>query len=160
MIFGVERLERRKRIKGYGGRYSIGDMGNVFSGENVMSIIQGKYVNLSYRGRTDRLAVAYLVARAFIPNQEGRPYVVHRDGDTSNNRVENLAWSELKEHKGGRKPSNAVREVLWYDLNGNALGKFQSISEATKKTGVARSLIRNCAEGRAKRAKQWIFRYA
>lgn len=154
-MFGVDRRERRKEIPGYGGRYEVGDLGRVYSGGYEMSLVDGRYVNLSKDGHVERISVAYLVARAFIRNLEGRPYVVHLDGDPRNNRVENLQWSEAK----GRKRGSFAQKVLQYDLDGNLVAKYESVRDASEHTGVARSLIRNCAVGKARRAKQWIFRY-
>lgn len=157
-VFRVERPERRKVIPGYGGRYEVSDLGVVYSGESALSLIGGRYVNLSWRGEVHRVDVAYLVARAFLSNLEARPYVAHLDGDLRNNRVENLAWTEERGWCRGRRMQR-VRGVLQYDLEGNLVARYGSVLEASEATGVARSLIRNCAEGKAGRAKSWIFRY-
>lgn len=155
IVFGVERRERRKEIPGYGGRYEVGDLGHVYTGGCEMALLEGRYVHLSKEGHVERISVAYLVARAFIRNLEGRPYVVHLDGNPRNNRVENLQWSEVK----GRRMGHAARKVLQYDLDGNLVGKYRSVKEASECTGVARSLITRCALGKARRAKQFVFRY-
>jgi len=159
-MFVVERPERRKEIKGYGGRYWVSDLGRVYSGEFELSVVDGKYVNLSRDGEVERVSVCYLVARAFLRNAEMRPYVRHLDGDARNNRVENLEWCETKERcgKGAGRPE-VRKKVMAYDLEGEFVGKYDSVKKASEALGVARSLIRNCAEGRAKRAKSWIFRY-
>lgn len=158
-VFKVERPERRKEIKGYGGRYSVSDLGRVYSGQFELGQIGGRYVNLSWQGEVERVAVAYLVARAFLGNPLRRPYVVHKDGDVRNNRVENLEWSEVAERGRVGRPKELAHPVLAYDLEGEFVGKFGSVKEASEKLGVARNLIRDCALGRARRAKQWIFRF-
>ncbi len=37
-----------------------------------------------------------LVAKAFVPNPNNYPYVEHIDGDRSNNRADNLRWTETR----------------------------------------------------------------
>ena len=157
--FRVERPERRRKVPGYGGRYEVGDLGRVYSGGCELSVVGGRYVYLCQDGKADRVGVAYLVARAFIPNPEMRPYVRHRDGDAGNNRVENLEWCDRKERCGSGGRKGVVRAVMAYTLEGEFAGRWSSVNEASEATGVARSLIRNCALGRARRAKEYVFRY-
>lgn len=161
-MFRVERPERRKQIPGYGGRYEVSDLGRVYSGGLELELIGGRYVNLYRNGEAIRASVSYLVARAFLPNLEMRPYVRHRNGEVTDNRVENLEWCEVKERCGAKAGRKEIgKAVVAYDVeSGEFVGKWGSVKGASEALGVARSLIRNCAEGRAKRAKQWIFRYA
>lgn len=41
--------------------------------------------------------VSRLMAEAFVPNPENKPNVVHLDGDSSNDNIDNLAWMTHKE---------------------------------------------------------------
>lgn len=158
-VFYVERRERRSVVPGFGGRYEVSDLGRVYSRGFELSLIGGRYVNLSWEGHAQRVDVAYLVARAFVGNLQARPYVIHKDGDLRNNRAENLEWSESRERgMVGRRPI-VCKGVMAYGMDGVLIGKWKSLSEASEATGVARSLIRNCAEGRSKKAKGLVFRY-
>ena len=46
--------------------------------------------------------VSRLVAGAFIPNPEGKPFVDHIDGDIHNNHVSNLRWATNQENQMNR----------------------------------------------------------
>lgn len=53
--------------------------------------------------------VSRLVAQAFIPNLENKPFVCHKDDNPKNNHVNNLFWGTPKENsldmsKKGRSP--------------------------------------------------------
>ena len=158
MVFRVDRKERLKEIPGYGGKYQVGDLGRVYSRGCELSLVRGRYVNLSGGpGGVQRCDVAYLVARAFLPNAECRPWVVHLDGDKRNNRVENLAWSEEKDGRMARVAGR--RSVVQYDLEGNCVGVYGSVKEAEERSGVSAYLIRRSANGTAGRAGKWKFRY-
>lgn len=159
-MFKVERPEKRKPVEGYGGRYEVGDLGRVYSGGLELSVIDGRYVYLSWKGKVERVNVSYLVARVFLGNPEMRPYVRHKDGDVRNNRVENLEWCEVKERCGSGGRKEVRQSVMVYTLEGEFVGRWDSVKKASEDLGVARNLIARCARGEARRAKEYIFRYA
>lgn len=160
MVFGINRPAKRKRIQGYGTRYLVDDLGRVFSGGREMALIRGRYVNLCKDGAVARTDVAYLVARAFLPNEEGRLYVVHRDGNRENNRVENLEWVERRPKHGGGRPVVDTAEVLQYTREGVCIAKYANAGEAARVTGLARNLIVRCLRGEARSTGGYMFRYA
>lgn len=49
-------------------------------------------------GKRHNLKVYRLVAEAYIPNPEYKPFVCHKDNDFWNNKVENLYWGTPKEN--------------------------------------------------------------
>ena len=152
-------MSRTRIINGYGGKYSVSESGKVFSGEHELTLIGGRYVNLSDGGEVRRVDVAYLVARAFVSNVAGKEYVWHLDGDVRNNRAENLAWREVRQVLKGERGRRAFSSgVLQYDLEGNLVGMYTTVREASEATGVARALIDRCLRGEAKRAKNWVWR--
>lgn len=61
----------------------------------IATRINGKhvYVTLYNKGYKKDEALAHIVARAYIPNINNYPYVIHKDKDHSNNKIENLEWT-------------------------------------------------------------------
>lgn len=124
-------------------------------------------VSLCRNSITKTKSVHRLLANAFIQNPEGKPYIDHINRNTADYRIENLRWVTQKEninnpnsveyclHHVDRKESarlanatkkkkgtkTAPRTVFKFDLDGNPLGEYESISEAAIKNGLHKTAI-------------------
>ena len=125
--------------------YSVSDTGEVRNDKTnkllKLSMQQGYYhVTLSINKKAKRFRVHRLVAEAFIPNLENKPYVNHIDGCRSNNNLYNLEWvtpSENTQHavKTGLMSPTRERAVIQYSMDGEKIQEYISISEAARQTG-------------------------
>jgi len=127
--FSVERIVR-KGVPGFGGAYEVGDDGSVWRNGCRLEIVAG-YVTLSWKGERKRVKVSYLVARAFVPNWEGRPWIRHKNGNPRDDRAENLEWSERKEELRGRK-SVRSEVVVWKKKGGELVGSWPDVKDACR----------------------------
>lgn len=55
-------------------------------------------IHLKQDGKTKKEYVHRLVANAFIPNPESKPFINHLDNNPLNNKVDNLEWCTPKEN--------------------------------------------------------------
>lgn len=113
-----------------------------------------KIATLTNNGKTYRKLVHRLVAETFVPNPKNKPEVNHIDGNTLNNRVENLEFvtkseNELhkfrilkKGHYLGADNWNARRVAQIKD--GKIIKTFGSIREAERITEIKNTNISAC----------------
>lgn len=98
-----------KPITGYEGLYEISNLGNVKSFNYKNSRTEhiypgnlndrGYYIAYLYKnGKCKAEKVHQLVARAFVPNPEGKLYIDHIDTIRTNNIYTNLKWCTKKEN--------------------------------------------------------------
>lgn len=115
-----------KDVEGFEGLYQVSNLGRVRSlGSRgrirSLSLTKDGYVKvrLIHKGKDKTARVHRLVAEAFVPNPDNKGTVNHIDGDKTNNRVDNLEWTDrseqmhhayrlgLKTPMGGSKNSQA-----------------------------------------------------
>ena len=115
-----------KEIRGFEGKYSVDENGNVFShisGRKLKPFLTGggySYVNLAGKNRK----VHRLVTEAFLPNFLEKPQVNHLDGDKQNNHISNLEMATSSENM-----LHAVKTGLQVSLKGENNGNAKLTNE-------------------------------
>ena len=164
----VQDLENEiwKDIEGEGvdGLYQVSNFGRVKSFHSLPAKLITPYVN--YNGyyvvemRKDKKKITRLlhrlIAKAFIPNPENKPYINHKDGNKLNYSLENLEWVTSAENtrharenglmkiKRGTQCSHAKfteTEIKYIRKNYNPSDKKNNANSLAKKFGVSTTTI-------------------
>lgn len=161
--------EEWRPVTGYEGLYSVSNFGRVKSESIVVTDRLGRshriigqikipaenewgylWVTLTKDGMRKHHKVHRLVAQAFLQKDDGKEFVNHKDGNKTNNNVENLEWVTSKENQ-----QHAFRT----GLNSQKYKKrcirsdgvvFDSLSKAANATGVSLSNVSRCCSGKRK----------
>lgn len=130
------------------------------------------YCGIKYKdGRVITKRVHRIVAETFLENPNNNPHINHIDGDKTNNSVNNLEWctpSENMIHASDNKlfvndkgyEDSQSKPVNMYNLNGDIISSYGSITIASKETGIPKNTIaRHCKECIIPRKHKVYFRY-
>ena len=149
--------------------YSVNEIGyvrNDITNYILKPAIQQGYahVTIYINKKGKRVKIHRLVATAFIPNPENKPYVNHIDGIRSNNTVENLEWvtaSENTQHavNTGLFLSTREKSVTQFDLDGNKIAVYPSTMEAGRATNSLPEKIVLCCQRQRKTHNGYQWRY-
>lgn len=175
-----------KEIKGYEGLYLISDEGQVLSlsrrvfsdffragrdvAEKILTPIRTctytssrygaagypavRLCNAKHEKRTHH--IHRLVAEAFLERPEGCNFVNHKDHNGWNNRVENLEWC-TQPYNNEYSNNKAVKQ---YTPAGSLLAEYESIKQASEKTGVYATNISMCINGHRTIAGGFVWKLA
>ena len=155
-----------KDVVGYEELFAITEDGQIWSKRSnrflKLNLING-YLTHTTRigGRSGTnivLRVHRLVAKAYIPNPDNKPFVNHKDGNKQNNHVSNLEWCTPKENSqhaydtglakalsGSDNPSSKLtnEDVLFIRANYKPYDKEFGTRGLGRKFNVDHSIISN-----------------
>ncbi len=143
------------------GKYEVSNLGNVRNSKNNNILKPTKdrygyyYVCLFEDGKRYYKKVHRLVAEAFIPNPENKPYIDHIDSNRTNNVYSNLRWTTPKENSNNPLTLNKIRmnckppepnkkKVICLETK----IEYASTKEAGKQNDVDPSCITKCCRGK------------
>ena len=137
------------RVKSLERDYKYGKHGDIILKQNNRRGYKG--VTLFKDGKRYYKAVHRLVAEAFIDNPNNLPMVNHKDENRTNNKVDNLEYCDAKYNINygscRDKISKGVsKKVEQLTKDGLVIGIFNSMTEASNKTGVYLSEISKCCK--------------
>jgi hypothetical protein len=173
--------ETWKEIEGKAG-FFVSDKGRIkrVQGDKEvirrLSILKIGYpaVTIYADGKHKTFYVHRMVAEAFLPNPHNYRCVNHIDGNKANNALSNLEWcSHSMNHihaystglreaafkgKSGKDHNRSV-PVIAMDLQGNTIGRFESLSIAASELKVNVGGIKGCCDGDRRRVGNYKFCY-
>lgn len=174
-------MEIWKDIIGYEGLYKISSLGNVKSldryyfnrykeilikGKKIKPFITNNYyaINLHKNGKGKTRYIHRLVAEHFIPKENNKPYVNHKNENKLDNRVANLEWCSpaYNINYGNCRKKISISNstpVVQFDKNGKVLNTFYGMNEASRLTGISSAAICKCCKGIIKKTHGYIFKY-
>ena len=156
-------------IPGFEGRYKVSTNGKVMSfctrtegrvlKPNIAcERVKYHYVCLRNHGKYYNRSIHRLVATVFIENPDNKPYVCHINGNSFDNRVDNLKWGTPKENNFDKIAHGTYQygeKNPGVKLNNDIVSKIKSmykegirICEISKYLKVNANTVKNITSGR------------
>lgn len=167
-------MERWKSIPGFDGRFLASDNGNIMSVnyhnygrqrllKKTLNRCGYEVVCLFYNGKSHVCLVHRLVALAFIPNPLGLPVINHLNEIKTDNRIENLCWSSIKDNVNYGTRTQRTSMTLGFPVDqftkdGQYVATYPSIMDAWRETGIDPSAINKCTHSKRKSAGGFLWK--
>ena len=154
-----------KKVVGFENWYSVTDDGHVFSHHRDIWLKPFKVgagyhrVNLFYLGKSHNKYIHRIVAEAFLGPSNGKE-INHKNGNKTDNRVENLEWVTRSENVNHSYYELGYRVTPIYaiKLDNSEILEFKSVEEAVR-AGFSSAHIYGCLRGDRRQHKGFKFVY-
>lgn len=173
----VSNREEWKDIKETNNQYQISNFGRIKSKARTIIYKNGKvinkkekimkpfddkdgYKNIFIHPMKKHFKIHRLVAEYFLLNENNYPLVNHKDKNPSNNKVDNLEWCTYNYNNtyAGARDTQKKR-ILQFDLDGNLIKEWESISLAAQSVDTSAGNITECCKGNHKHIKNYIWKF-
>ncbi|RHZ52561.1 hypothetical protein Glove_460g16 [Diversispora epigaea] len=145
-------------------KFKVSSLGRIWlrNGKITQGSLDAGYLKIGKRFdcKVHKYFVHRLIASAFCPKKEGKEYVNHIDGDSTNNKASNLEWCSKKENSQhavrlGLQRQCGVKQMF----DDGSCQEFPSLAEAQRITGIDRSNIGKVCKGRLASAGGYHWEY-
>lgn len=165
-------LEIWRDIKNYEGIYEVSNLGRIKSISRNGTIKENRILKpnkvmgysqivLYKNNKREYKKIHRLVAETFIPNLENKREVNHKDGNKTNNCVDNLEWVTTSENQlhSYYELKNNIKSVIQLSLNNEIIKEWESIAKVEQELKISNADICKCCKGKRKTAGGYKWRY-
>lgn len=109
-------------------------------------------IQLWDHGKCKFVAIHRLIAEAFVPNPDNKPFINHKNGNKQDNRAENLEWCTQQDNirhawaNGLSKTHDLRCPVLQYSKDGSFIRKWPSQISVEHELGIYRNNVSRCCK--------------